>query len=186
VKLTIQNFYRINGGSTQLRGVTPDIILPDNYNYLKVGEQENEYPLQWTEISPASYDKTGSIKDLSKLRSASESRTKKNPTFVKIEDNAKRLKKRRDMTKYPLEYKKYKKYDDELTADSKRFEDMLKEIPEMEIDNLNVDKAKIKSDSVYIARNQEWFKNTKKDVQLFESLNVMYDMIRQNAAVTNK
>jgi carboxyl-terminal processing protease len=186
VKLTIQNFYRINGGSTQLRGVTPDIILPDNYNYLKVGEQENEYPLQWTEISPASYDKTGSIKDLAKLRSASESRTKKNPTFVKIEDNAKRLKKRRDMTKYPLEYKKYKKYDEELTADSKRFEDMLKEIPEMEIDNLSVDRDKVKSDSVYVARNQEWFKNTKKDIQLFESLNVMYDMIRQNAAVTNK
>ena len=66
VKLTIQNFYRINGGSTQLRGVTPDIILPDSYNYLKVGEQENEYPLQWTEISPASYEKTGSIKDLAK------------------------------------------------------------------------------------------------------------------------
>jgi cell division GTPase FtsZ len=62
----------------------------------------------------------------------------------------------------------------------------LKEIPEMEIENLSVDKDKVKSDSVYIARNQEWFKNTKKDVQLFESLNVMYDMIRQNAAVTNK
>ncbi len=186
VKLTIQNFYRINGGSTQLRGVTPDIVLPDSYNYLKVGEQENEYPLQWTEISPASFDKMGNIKDLGKLRSASESRVKKNPTFVKIEDNAKRLKKRRDMTKYPLEYKKYKKYDEELTLEAKKYEDMLKEISELEIDNPTEDKAKIKSDSVYIARNQDWFKNTKKDVQLYESLNVMYDMIRQNAEVTNK
>jgi carboxyl-terminal processing protease len=186
VKLTIQNFYRINGGSTQLRGVTPDIVLPDSYNYLKVGEQENEYPLQWTEIPPASYEKTGSIKDLSKLRNASENRVKKNPTFVKIEENAKRLKKRREMTKYPLEYKKYKKFDEELTAEAKRYEDMLKEITEMEIDNPSPDKAKIESDSVYIARNQDWFKNVKKDVQLFESLNIMYDMIRQNAEVTNK
>lgn len=186
VKLTIQNFYRINGGSTQLRGVTPDIILPDNYNYLKVGEQENEYPLQWTEISPANYEKTGSIKDLNKLRNASEARVKKSVTFSKIEENAKRLKKRRDMTKYPLEYKKYKKFDEELTADAKKYDDMLKEIPEMEIDNPSTDKTKIQSDSVYIARNQDWFKNVKKDVQLFESLNIMYDMIRQNAEVTNK
>jgi hypothetical protein len=90
------------------------------------------------------------------------------------------------MTKYPLEYKKYKKFDEELTAEAKRYEDMLKEITEMEIDNPSPDKAKIESDSVYIARNQDWFKNVKKDVQLFESLNIMYDMIRQNAEVTNK
>lgn len=186
IKLTIQNFYRINGGSTQLRGVTPDIVFPDSYNYLKIGEVENEYPLQWTEISPANYEKVGSIKDLSKLRAASENRIKKNPTFTKIEDNAKRLKKRRDMTKYPLELKKYKKYDEELTAEAKKFEDMLKEITEIEIDNPTVDKSKIQQDSVYIARNQDWFKNAKKDVQLFETLNVMYDMIRQNGEMTNK
>lgn len=186
VKLTIQNFYRINGGSTQLRGVTPDIILPDNYNYLKVGEQENEYPLEWTEISPASYEKVGSIKDLGKLRSMSESRIKKNPTFTKIEDNSKRLKKRREMTKYPLEYKKYKKFDEELTLEAKKYEDMLKEIAEMEVDNPSTDKTKIQSDSVYVARNQDWFKNVKKDVQLFETLNIMYDMIRQSGEMTNK
>lgn len=186
VKLTIQNFYRINGGSTQLRGVTPDIILPDNYNYLKVGEQENEYPLEWTEISPASYEKVGSIKDLGKLRSMSESRVKKNPTFVKIEDNSKRLKKRREMTKYPLEYKKYKKFDEEMTLEAKKYEDMLKEIAEMEIDNPSTDKGKIQSDSVYVARNQDWFKNVKKDIQLHETLNIMYDMIRQNGEMTNK
>lgn len=186
VKLTIQNFYRINGGSTQLRGVTPDIVLPDSYNYLKVGEQENEHPLEWTEISPSSYEKVGSIKDLGKLRSMSENRVKKNPTFTKIEDNAKRLKKRRDLTKYPLEYKKYKKFDEELTMEAKKYEDMLKEIAEMEIDNPSTDKSKIQSDSVYVARNQDWFKNVKKDVQLFETLNIMYDMIRQNGEMTNK
>ncbi len=180
VKLTIQNFYRINGGSTQLRGVTPDIILPDSYNYLKVGEVENEHPLQWTEIAPATYEKTGSIKDLGKLRTASEARVHKNATFAKIEENAKRLKKRRDITKYSLEYRKHKKYDEELTAEAKKYEDMLKEISDFVLDNPGPDKSKIESDSVYIARNQDWFKNVKKDVQLYESMNIMYDMIRQN------
>ena len=184
VKLTIQKFYRINGGSTQLKGVTPDIILPDSYNYLKVGEEENEYPMPWTEIAAVPFEKSTSIKDMKKLRDASEARVKKNSTFTMIEENAKRIKKRKDMTKYPLEFEKYKKYDLELTAEGKKYENMLKEISEVEIDNPTADKEKIKSDSVYVARNQDWFKNTKKDIQLYESLNVMYDLIRQQGDIS--
>jgi carboxyl-terminal processing protease len=186
VKLTIQKFYRINGGSTQLKGVTPDIILPDSYNYLKVGEEENEYPMPWTEIAAVPFEKSTAIKDMKKLRDASEARVKKNTTFNMIEENAKRIKKRKDMTKYPLEFEKYKKYDLELTAEGKKYENMLKEISEMEIENPTVDREKIKSDSVYIARNQDWFKNTKKDIQLYEGLNVMYDLIRQQGDMTSK
>ena len=184
VKLTIQKFYRINGGSTQLKGVTPDIILPDSYNYLKVGEEENEYPMPWTEIAAVPFEKSTSIKDMKKLRDASDARVKKNSTFSMIEENAKRIKKRKDMTKYPLEFDKYKKYDLELTAEGKKYENMLKEISEVEVDNPTADKEKIKSDSVYIARNQDWFKNTKKDIQLYESLNVMYDLIRQQGDIS--
>ncbi len=186
VKLTIQKFYRINGGSTQLRGVTPDIVLPDSYNYIKVGEEENEYPMPWTEIAAVPYQKTNSIKDIKKLREASESRVKKNATFSLIEDNAKRIKKRKDMSKYPLDLDKYKKYDTELTAEGKKYDNMLKEIEDFEMENPSSDRAKVNSDSVYIARNQDWFKNTKKDVQLYESINIMYDMFRQEGLMSSK
>ncbi len=186
VKLTIQKFYRINGGSTQLRGVTPDIILPDSYNYLKVGEEENEYPMPWTEIAPVAFEKTNSIKDMKKLRDASEARIKKNATFSMIEENAKRIKKRKDMTKYPLEMDKYKKYDTELTTESKKYENMFKELSDVELDSPTADREKVKSDAVYIARNQDWFKNLKKDIQLYEGVNIMYDMIRQQGDMTSK
>jgi carboxyl-terminal processing protease len=186
VKLTIQKFYRINGGSTQLRGVTPDIILPDSYNYLKVGEEENEYPMPWTEIAPVAFEKTNSIKDMKKLRDASEARVKKNTTFSMIEENAKRIKKRKDMTKYPLEIDKYKKYDTELTNESKKYENMFKELSDVELESPTADKDKVKSDAVYIARNQDWFKNLKKDIQLYEGVNIMYDMIRQQGDMTSK
>ena len=56
VKLTTQKFYRIDGGSTQLRGVTPDVILPDNYAYIQTGEKEEEYPMPWTEIDAVDHD----------------------------------------------------------------------------------------------------------------------------------
>ena len=51
IKITIQKFFRVNGGSTQLKGVTPDIILPDNYSEINVGEKDNEHPMAWSQIS---------------------------------------------------------------------------------------------------------------------------------------
>ena len=56
VKMTTQKFYRINGGSTQLKGVTPDIVLPDNFHYLKVGEKDYDNAMEWTEIDPVEFD----------------------------------------------------------------------------------------------------------------------------------
>ena len=55
VKLTLQKFYRINGGSTQLKGVYSDIVLPDNLEYLKVREKDDEDALPWDEINKAAY-----------------------------------------------------------------------------------------------------------------------------------
>ena len=53
VKLTLQKFYRINGGSTQLKGVYSDIVLPDNLEYLKVREKDDADALPWDEIGKA-------------------------------------------------------------------------------------------------------------------------------------
>jgi carboxyl-terminal processing protease len=55
LKLTTQKFYRVNGGSTQFKGVMSDIVVPDLYSYLDEGEKESDYPLKWDEIQPARY-----------------------------------------------------------------------------------------------------------------------------------
>ena len=68
VKLTTQKFYRIDGTTTQLQGVKPDIILPDRYTYIDRGEKEHEYPLEWDEIEPATYKKTGHLKNLKSVQ----------------------------------------------------------------------------------------------------------------------
>src|SRR6476659_4077342 len=54
LKLTLQKFYRISGGSTQLKGVVPDLVIPDYYEYLKMRERDNNNALPWDEISKAS------------------------------------------------------------------------------------------------------------------------------------
>ena len=56
IKLTTQKFYRINGGSTQLEGVKSDVVVPDRYSYIDLGEKDQQNPLQWDKISPAEYE----------------------------------------------------------------------------------------------------------------------------------
>ncbi|SEW34796.1 carboxy terminal-processing peptidase [Chitinophaga arvensicola] len=55
LKLTIQQFYRINGGSTQIKGVVPDIVLPDVYDLMKIREKDNADALPWDQIAGAEY-----------------------------------------------------------------------------------------------------------------------------------
>ena len=64
LKTTTQKFYRINGGSTQLEGVSSDIAMPDRYAYLKMGERDTDNAMPWDKIDPATYttwDKHGSF-----------------------------------------------------------------------------------------------------------------------------
>src|SRR4030095_3070650 len=55
LKLTLEKYYRINGGSVQLNGVIPDIIVPDYYEYLKFRERDDENALPYDEIDKAKY-----------------------------------------------------------------------------------------------------------------------------------
>ena len=55
LKVTIQKFYRINGGSTQFKGVEPDIVLPSLYAYLQSGEKYLDYALPWDQVEPVPY-----------------------------------------------------------------------------------------------------------------------------------
>lgn len=55
LKFTTQKFYRINGGSTQLEGVKSDVVVPDRYSYIDIGEKDLENPLPWDKIDAADY-----------------------------------------------------------------------------------------------------------------------------------
>lgn len=188
IKLTTQKFYRVNGGSTQLKGVEPDIVLPDNYKYIETGEKENEFPLEWTEIPEVRYSQE--VADLGSLKSIvkkSEARVKDNEIFQKIEANALRLKTQREKSEYPLSLKGFDKLSDEMEAQSKAYKDMFTEIEAMKVENLTVDMTSINSDESKQERNKDWLEGVKKDVYLYETLNIMHDMISpKGVAKTHK
>ncbi len=97
IKVTIQKFYRVNGGSTQFRGVTPDIVLPDVMQYMESGERYLDNPLPWDTVAKADFVPVA-VTDavIDRLLRASMERVSANAEFARIKDRAKRSKKKRD------------------------------------------------------------------------------------------
>ena len=89
LKITIRKFYRISGASTQLKGVTPDLVLPDLANYFtQAGESNLDNPLPWDTIEPATYDKFNLVQPyLSDLEARSEERVQTNKDFDYIQQD---------------------------------------------------------------------------------------------------
>lgn len=187
MKVTIQKFYRITGKTTQLDGVKPDIVLPDSYNYVDLGERENDHPLDATTIAPVSYTQNiYQVSNLDKLTEKSSVRVKNDATFNKIEENAQRLRRQKDMSKFPLQLEAYRAWDQKLEEEAAQFEKMLQPIEQFKVANLQADMAHIQSDTSRVTRNDSWLKERQKDIQLYEALRVMQDMIRMDALASKK
>lgn len=178
VKLTTQKFYRINGGSTQLRGVTPDIILPDSYAFIETGEKEQEYPLPWTEIAAVEYNQDVlELAHMDKIRSRSNARVAEDGTFSKIRSNAARLKKGRDMTSYPLSLTTFQDVEARKEKNAEQFKDLFKDEVNASARNLKVDLPAIENDESKKERNEDFLKAVKKDGYVHEVLSIMHDII---------
>jgi carboxyl-terminal processing protease len=182
VKLTTQKFYRVNGGSTQLKGVVPDIILPDNFYYITMGEKQYEYPMEWTEIEPVSFNQdVYRIHNMNTIIELSKQRVENNPTFTRILENAKRLKKNQDNTVTPLDLQTFSNDLQDREDEAKKYRDLMKEeIIAYNIENVKVDIEKINMDESSVARNEDFMKALKKDIYLEETLNIIGDMLVKN------
>jgi len=176
IKITTQKFYRINGGSTQLKGVTPDIVLPDQYHYLDIGEREEDYAMEWTEISPVSFAPSGlSTAQRDLLRRKSAERVKADASFQLILKNAGRIKKQKDLTLMPLGLDNYRQLLKTQEKESREFRDAFKNVQVRSVSNPSADLAEIESDSAKITKNTAFRESASKDVYLRETLAILRD-----------
>lgn len=176
IKLTIQKFYRINGDATQLKGVSSDILLPDNYMYIKTGEKEQDYPMAWDQIESTSYD-SKSYQVKKSVFETSNARVQSNETFKLIEENARRWEKQRESRKYPLSIAKYALQEEKQKAEGEKFEILNKlEISGFEVSNIPSDLEKIKTEESRMKINKDWIKSINKDPYVYESLQIIEDL----------
>ena len=174
LKLTTQKFYRINGGTTQLRGVTPDVLLPDAYSMLEFGEKEQDFPLPFDEIAPAKYKPwTNSKLNITQIQANSRQRIEQNKNFRLIKESAERLKRQSENTTRSLQLAKYVAEERKAEAEAKRYEEAQKEIPVLNVYRLPEDLQALGSDSAKVARNKEFLKSLKQDIYVEEAVAVI-------------
>lgn len=179
IKLTMEKFYRVNGGSTQLKGVTPHIDMPDPYDGYDeddLGERHYKSALQWDEIPAVPYKPSNSIPNMNDVVTMSKSRIDANPTFQLIKQNSALIKKKREENRVSLNEAQYRKEQEETNAISKKLEELQKNAVTLKVTNPQEDMSRINMDTASVSRNKEWLKNIGKDIYIAETVNIINDI----------
>jgi carboxyl-terminal processing protease len=176
IKITTQKFYRINGGSTQLEGVKSDIVVPDRYSYIDLGERDQSNPLGWDKITPADYKAWGGYIDFEKTIADSKRRMAASEQIKLIEENAKWLKAEQDETEISLNFETYKEEKEKDKEQSNYFKKLTDYDSKLTFKSLGYEEVLFTKDSVLREKRNRWHNNLAKDVYVEEAVNVLEDL----------
>ncbi|MFV0188717.1 MULTISPECIES: carboxy terminal-processing peptidase [Empedobacter] len=176
IKLTIQKFYRVNGGSTQLKGVQSDIALVDQFTYEDISEASRSEALNWDQIKPLVIAKWPSAFDLAKIKTNSKTRLANNAHLALMNESFKFIKSMEDVKEIPLNLEDYKTYRKTREDKIKKFETLDKYKNNFKFTMNQNDLATTKTDTVLKAKRNNWFKGMQKDFYLNEAVNVLRDI----------
>ena len=177
LKITTDKFYRINGGSTQLEGVKSDLIFPNRYSYIDIGEKDLENPLSWDKIDPARYHNSVKVFNYAQAITNSKERIGQNEYFSIIDNHAKLIKAKQEDKTISLDYISYKKDQEDFKLQS----DKLKVIEEFNSpylfewndNNLNLNSSY--NDDMKEKRDR-WIESLQKDIYVDEAMNLLKDL----------
>ncbi|WGD33593.1 carboxy terminal-processing peptidase [Olleya sp. YS] len=176
LKLTRQKFYRINGGSTQLEGVKSDVVVPDRYSFIEIGERDQENPLAWDKITPVDYELWDRYYDYDRTISRSKERMANNEQLKLIEDNARWAKTKMDENTYSLNYEKYKSKLKLNEEEAKQFDAISDYKTDLTFQSLPYEQQLFEQDTILRDKRTRWHENLSKDVYVEEALNVLNDL----------
>ena len=178
--ITVQKFYRIDGTSIQQRGVVPDVIIPDQYSALEIGEKYLDYSLNWDTISPAKYTKWSlTPTNIKMLAENSRKRVESNPEFSILEEYIQKVKEIQHKTLQSLKLDVVTKEQEQLRVEREKYNKsqekrcLVKVEPSREI----VKKSSEELYKVELERQKEWFDGIEKDLLLNEATKVLTDMV---------
>ncbi|AJA68702.1 C-terminal processing peptidase [Myroides odoratimimus CCUG 12901] len=174
LKVTLQKFYRINGGSTQREGVLSDIVLPDRYSYIDMGERDMDNAMPWDKIERATY--TPYNNDFSAVIKSSKERIALNEQFKLIDENAQWINERKDEKEVPLSLEKYRAKQKEVEEKAKKFKAISKYKNELKFTSLPSELARIKNDTILESKRDRWHEMLNGDVYIEEGVKILKDL----------
>ncbi|HMX36270.1 MAG TPA: carboxy terminal-processing peptidase [Ferruginibacter sp.] len=184
VKLTLQKYYRINGGSVQLKGVTPDVVIPNRMEYLKFREKDDAYSLPWDEIGKADYKPWTSTISTDEVVKYGSDIVNTNSSFKKIKETVDWLDKY-NTKEYSLNLSKYREEQKLLKAKMGELDKLYKLTKELNVKNTETDLAALKDAQDKLDKNNQWLKRISGDIYIDETVKVMNNMIGQSNTAKN-
>lgn len=189
LKLTFEKFYRINGGSTQLKGVASDIVLPDLFEYQKFREKDYTSALQWDQIQKLDYSTWDGDGEMDAVKQSSQARIQKSNAFNAIRKTAEWVNANANK-EVSLNITQFKA--DQATARtmSKLSDTAVKltKANELNVQVTRADKDKYYNnpDKAKGDRYQEWLKRLKTDIYIDETMRIVSDMANSRPAQVAK
>ena len=184
LKTTTQKFYRINGGSTQLEGVSSDVVMPDRYAYLKMGERDVHNAMPWDKIDPAQYGVWTNNKNFNQAIANSKNRIAQNAQFQLVEDNAKWIDSRSEDYVYSLNIDQFKLAQKQIEEKAKKYKPLQNYKNNLKFSSLPYEAEVMSKDSALKEKRDRWHESLSKDIYVEEALNVLDDL--QSKAVVKK
>jgi carboxyl-terminal processing protease len=177
IKLTVEQYYRVSGGSTQLRGVVPDVLLPDPASYVEGGERSLPHAIAWSTIDEARYSRLSPAWSTGDLAAKSRARVASHPTFAKVEAFAKLVRKLREDSTEPLDERAWRDKKAASKASLDAEDPKLKDrAPALSVEALREKGTPAPTDPVVKKKLDAWQDELARDPWLEESLRVVDDM----------
>ena len=176
LKTTIQKFYRINGGSTQLEGVASDVVMPDKYSYLKMGERDEAEAMPWDKIDAADYKIWTKQTNFDTAILNSKKRIEASQAMQLIDENAKWLDLRNKEFQFSLNIDKFKLEQKKLDETNKKYKALSDYNNELVFKSLPNEELLIKTDVALKEKRDRWHESLSKDIYIEEAIHVLDDL----------
>lgn len=182
VSLTFQKFYRVNGGSTQLKGVVPDIIMPDTYEYLKIREKDNPNSLPWDAIPQTKYQAWDGVEanKLDGIIKNQQARILSDENLILLQNNLKWLTQNGE-NPINLQIDQFKQMQKQVTSTVTQNNNLLKLKSDLNVQAMEADNDKFYNnpDKNKGIRYQEWLKLLKQDLQIDAGIKIIKELALQ-------
>lgn len=174
LKTTTQKFYRIDGGSTQLKGVLSDVVLPDRFHYLDMGERDATNAMPWDKIDPAKYAPVSN--GFEAVIAKSNSRITANDNFKLIDENAKWIFERKDDNDFDLNLETFKAKMQASDEKAKKFKTISEFNNHLQFSWLPYENTLFENDSLSKEKRIRWHEEMQKDIYINEAFNILVDI----------
>ena len=180
LKMTTQKFYRVNGGSTQLEGVKSDVIVPDRYSFIDIGEKDQKNPLPWDQIEAASFIVWDGYIDFEETLSNSQKRMAENAHIELIKENAEWIRDQRNDTTFPLNFEEYSREMELNEEQAEKFDQLSKYESHLTFESLPYEQKLFAVDTVLAEKRERWHENLSSDIYMEEAVHVLEDIKMNN------